>query len=81
MAATHFYSDGKYHLHAEDRILSSEEMVSLLAQWVDDYPIISIEDGLAEDDWDGWQALTTRLGERVQLIGDDLFVTNVQRLA
>ena len=80
VAATHFYSDGKYHLHAEDRILSSEEMVSLLAQWVDDYPIISIEDGLAEDDWDGWQALTTRLGERVQLIGDDLFVTNVQRL-
>ena len=80
VAATHFYSDGLYHLHAEDRKLSSEEMVSLLAQWVDDYPIISIEDGLAEDDWDGWQALTTRLGERVQLIGDDLFVTNVQRL-
>ena len=80
VAATHFYSDGLYHLHAEDRILSSEEMVSLLAQWVDDYPIISIEDGLAEDDWDGWQALTARLGERVQLIGDDLFVTNVQRL-
>ena len=80
VAATHFYSDGKYHLHAEDRILSTEEMVSLLAQWVADYPIISIEDGLAEDDWDGWQALTTRLGERVQLIGDDLFVTNVQRL-
>ena len=80
VAATHFYSDGLYHLHAEDRILSSEEMVSLLAQWVDDYPIISIEDGLAEDDWDGWQALTASLGERVQLIGDDLFVTNVQRL-
>ena len=54
--------------------------MSLLAQWVDDYPIISIEDGLAEDDWDGWQALTARLGERVQLIGDDLFVTSVQRL-
>ena len=54
--------------------------MSLLAQWVADYPIISIEDGLAEDDWDGWQALTARLGERVQLIGDDLFVTNVQRL-
>ena len=54
--------------------------MSLLAQWVDDYPIISIEDGLAEDDWDGWQALTARLGERIQLIGDDLFVTNVQRL-
>ena len=80
VAATHFYSDGLYHLHAEDRKLSSEEMVSLLAQWVDDYPIISIEDGLAEDDWDGWLALTARLGERVQLIGDDLFVTNVQRL-
>ena len=80
VAASHFYSDGLYHLHAEDRKLSTEEMVSLLAQWVDDYPIISIEDGLAEDDWDGWQALTTRLGERVQLIGDDLFVTNVQRL-
>ena len=80
MAATHFFHEGLYHLHAEDRILSSEEMVSLLAQWVDDYPIISIEDGLAEDDWDGWQALTARLGERVQLIGDDLFVTNVQRL-
>ena len=80
VAATHFYSDGLYHLHAENRKLSSEEMVSLLAQWVADYPIISIEDGLAEDDWDGWQALTTRLGERVQLIGDDLFVTNVQRL-
>ena len=80
VAATHFFHEGLYHLHAEDRILSSEEMVSLLAQWVDDYPIISIEDGLAEDDWDGWQALTARLGERVQLIGDDLFVTNVQRL-
>ena len=80
VAATHFYREGKYHLGAENRTLSSEEMVSLLAQWVDDYPIISIEDGLAEDDWDGWQALTARLGERVQLIGDDLFVTNVQRL-
>ena len=80
VAATHFFSDGLYHLHAEDRKLSSDEMVELLAQWVDDYPIISIEDGLAEDDWDGWQALTARLGERVQLIGDDLFVTNVQRL-
>ena len=80
VAATHFFHEGRYHLRAEDCILSTEEMVSLLAQWVADYPIISIEDGLAEDDWDGWQALTARLGERVQLIGDDLFVTNVQRL-
>lgn len=80
VAATHFYHGGKYRLSAEDRSLSSAEMVALLAQWVDDYPIISIEDGLAEDDWEGWQALTARLGDRAQLIGDDLFVTNVQRL-
>ena len=80
VAATHFYHEGKYHLSAENRILSSAEMVELLARWVETYPIISIEDGLAEDDWDGWQALTARVGERVQLIGDDLFVTNVQRL-
>ena len=80
VAATHFYSDGHYHLSAENRTLSSDEMVELLARWVEAYPIISIEDGLAEDDWAGWQALTARVGERVQLIGDDLFVTNVQRL-
>ena len=80
VAATHFYHEGRYHLSAEDRSLSGAEMVELLAQWVDDYPIISIEDGLAEDDWEGWQALTARLGERAQLIGDDLFVTNVLRL-
>ena len=80
VAATHFYHEGKYHLSAENRILSSAEMVELLSRWVETYPIISIEDGLAEDDWDGWQALTARVGERVQLIGDDLFVTNVQRV-
>ena len=80
VAATHFYHEGKYHLSAENRILSSAEMVELLARWVEAYPIISIEDGLAEDDWDGWQALTARVGDRVQLIGDDLFVTNVLRL-
>ena len=80
VAATHFYQDGRYHLSAESRTLSSEEMVALLTRWVDDYPIISIEDGLAEDDWDGWQALTAQVGNRVQLIGDDLFVTNVRRL-
>ena len=80
VAATHFYHDGKYHLSAENRTLASDEMVELLARWVEAYPIISIEDGLAEDDWAGWQALTARVGDRVQLIGDDLFVTNVQRL-
>ena len=80
VAATHFFHDGKYRLSAENRTLSSAEMVDLLARWVDEYPIISIEDGLAEDDWTGWQELTARVGERVQLIGDDLFVTSVQRL-
>ena len=80
VAATHFYHGDRYHLQAEERILSSAEMVDLLARWVDEYPIISIEDGLTEDDWAGWQALTTRVGGRAQLIGDDLFVTNVQRL-
>ena len=59
---------------------SAKEMVDLYAAWVDRYPIVSIEDGLAEDDWDGWKLLTTRLGERCQLVGDDLFVTNVDRL-
>ena len=80
VAATHFYHEGKYHLGAENRTLSGAEMVELLARWVEAYPIVSIEDGLAEDDWDGWRALTVRVGKRTQLIGDDLFVTNVQRL-
>ena len=80
VAATHFYHEGAYRLRAEGRALSSDAMVELLARWVRDYPIISIEDGLAEDDWDGWQALTARAGDRAQLIGDDLFVTNAARL-
>ncbi len=80
VAATHFYHGGRYYLRAENRILASEQMVELLTRWVETYPIISIEDGLAEDDWAGWQALTARVGERAQLIGDDLFVTNEQRL-
>jgi enolase len=81
VASTEFYADGTYHL-AENggRRLSSDGMIDLLADWVNRYPIISIEDGLAEDDWDGWKHLTERLGDRVQLIGDDLFVTNSQRL-
>ncbi len=80
VAATHFYHEGEYRLSAENRTLSSAEMVDLLVRWVEAYPIISIEDGLAEDDWSGWQQLTARVGGRVQLIGDDLFVTNTQRL-
>jgi enolase len=65
-----------YALAREGRTLDSGELVDLWAQWVDRYPIVSIEDGLAEDDWDGWRELTARLGDRVQLVGDDLFVTN-----
>lgn len=79
-AATEFYKDGKYHLEGEGRILSSAEMVEFYENLVNKYPIISIEDALAEDDWDGWKLLTERLGDRVQLVGDDLFVTNTERL-
>ncbi len=79
VASTHFYRDGAYHL-SDGRILSADDLIALLGRWVDQYPILSIEDGLAEDDWDGWQRLTAALGQRVQLIGDDLFVTNVARL-
>jgi enolase len=80
-AATEFYQDGKYVLAREGLTLSSAEMVDLYSRWVDQYPIISLEDGLAEDDWEGWQLLRQRLGDRVQLVGDDLFVTNTERLA
>ena len=76
IASTEFYRDGRYVLASENKSLSAEEFLDYLAPWVDNYPIISIEDGMAEDDWDGWRALTDRLGERVQLVGDDLFVTN-----
>ena len=79
-ASTEFYEDGKYHLKAEDRVLSSDEMVSYWANWVNDYPIITIEDGLAEDDWEAWANLTKEVGDRCQLVGDDLFVTNTERL-
>lgn len=79
-ATTELYKDGKYHLASENRVLSSEEMVDFWADWAARYPIVSIEDGLAEDDWEGWQLLTRKLGEKVQLVGDDLFVTNPERL-
>jgi enolase len=81
VAATELYQDGAYVFKKGDGSRrSAEELVDLYAQWVDKYPIISIEDGLAEDDWDGWATLTEKLGDRVQLVGDDLFVTNVERL-
>ena len=81
-AASEFYRDGKYWPHiADDHPATSAEMVGLYEGLIKNYPIVSIEDGLAEDDWDGWNLLTTRLGSRVQLVGDDLFVTNTKRLA
>jgi len=81
VASTHFYRDGTYHLCVEDGSrLSADGMIALLERWVKQYPIVSIEDGLAEDDWDGWRKLTAALGGRVQLIGDDLFATNPERL-
>jgi enolase len=75
-AASEFYRDGKYHLTAEGLALSSQEFVNYLANFVDKYPIISIEDGMSEHDWAGWKALTERLGKQIQLVGDDVFVTN-----
>jgi enolase len=81
-AASEMYQDGKYVFYKSDpdRKLSSEEMVEFWAGWVDEYPIISIEDAMDENDWDGWAALTERVGETIQLVGDDLFVTNTERL-
>lgn len=79
-AASEFYEDGKYHLKTEGKVLSGPEMVDFLANWCDKYPIISIEDGLHEDDWEAWSALTARVGDRVQIVGDDLLVTNVKRI-
>jgi enolase len=79
-AASEFYKDGKYHVEAEGLTLESGEWTNILSSWVDKYPIISIEDGMGESDWDGWKTLTERLGNRVQLVGDDLFVTNTKIL-
>jgi len=80
-AASEFYEDGKYVLVREGKTLTPAEMVNYYVKWVNDYPIISIEDGMAEDDWEGWQLITKKLGGKVQLVGDDLYVTNVSRLA
>ncbi len=79
-AASEFYREGHYELTGEGRRLEAGELIDRWAGWIDRYPVISIEDGLAEDDWEGWRLLTSRLGKRVQLVGDDIFVTNVVRL-
>jgi enolase len=79
-ATSELYEEGKYRLRIEGKTLSSEDMVKLWEKWISNYPIISLEDGLAEDDWEGWVALNQALGDRVQLVGDDLLVTNVERL-
>ncbi|MEM7028444.1 MAG: phosphopyruvate hydratase [Chloroflexota bacterium] len=80
-AATELHEDGKYNMRIQKKILSSDELVKLWESWVNQYPIISIEDGLDEDDWDGWANLQQAIGDRVQLVGDDLLVTNVERLS
>lgn len=79
-ASTEYFNDGKYHLSGENKVLSSKENATYLAKLVNDYPIVSIEDGMSEDDWEGWQILTNELGNKIQLVGDDLFVTNPRRL-
>ncbi|MDE2003472.1 MAG: phosphopyruvate hydratase [Betaproteobacteria bacterium] len=79
-AASEFHREGAYRLESENRALTSKEFTDVLATWCDKYPIVSIEDGMAEDDWDGWKHLTNRLGKRVQLVGDDIFVTNTRIL-
>lgn len=82
VASSEFYNtaDKKYHLGASGEALDSNDMIDMMAKWCEKYPIVSIEDGLAEDDWDGWAAMTKKLGNKIQLVGDDLFVTNTKRL-
>jgi enolase len=79
-AASEFYRDGAYHLEGEGRVLSSDELVDYWVDLCGRYPIVSLEDGMAEEDWDGWATLTSRLGDKVQLVGDDIFVTNTTLL-
>ncbi len=80
-ASTELYGDGRYTLAREGRALSTAELIDFWADWAGRFPIVSLEDGLAEDDWEGWATLTERLGDRIQLVGDDLLVTNTERLA
>ena len=79
-ATSELYKNGAYHLEGEGKVLSSDDFVAYWTRLVDTYPIVSIEDGMAEDDWDGWKSLSNAVGSRVQLVGDDLFVTNTSRL-
>lgn len=80
VAASHFFGDGRYHLKSEGRTLTAEEMAALLLEWARRYPVLSIEDGLEQDDWAGWRQMTRTLGDRLQVLGDDLFTTNPSRL-
>jgi enolase len=80
-ASSEFFEDGKYRLKSENLELTSAQFTDYLATWVDKYPIVSIEDGMAESDWDGWKILTKKLGDKIQLVGDDLFVTNTRILS
>jgi enolase len=80
-ASSGFYEDGLYNLRTENRKVSSAQMVEMYAEWIEKYPIVSLEDGLAEDDWEGWSLLNQALGSKVQLVGDDIFVTNVEHIA
>jgi enolase len=79
-ASSGFFKDGLYHLHSESRQVTAAELVDLYEEWTTRYPIAVLEDGLAEDDWTGWRLLNQRLGQRIELVGDDLFVTNVERI-
>jgi enolase len=79
-AASEFFKDGKYHVKGDDKVFSPEQMADYWAGWLEKYPIVSLEDGLAEDDWEGWAKLTSKVGDKVQLVGDDIFVTNETRL-
>jgi len=80
VASSEFYEDGKYNLESENKVLSAEAFIDFLAPWFDKYPLITMEDGMAEEDWDGWRLMTDKFGENVQLVGDDLFVTNTEIL-
>jgi enolase len=80
-AASGFFENGVYHLHTEQRKVNAQEMTAIYSDWIDRYPIAVLEDGLAEDDWDGWKQLNRELGDRIELVGDDIFVTNVERIA
>jgi enolase len=80
-ASSEFYENGRYVLAREGLSFTSQEMIDYYVKWINDYPIISIEDGMAEDDWEGWQLMTKKLGDKILLVGDDLYVTNVNRLS